>query len=87
MRPRNQPSGVHPDQVKEWLNVILLVILYTLGTVIVVTSLALYITRKEPPNITWLTFAAFLFGLIPSLRADEWLLRNRGKRNEGASDN
>lgn len=57
--------------------------LYTIATVIVCTNLILYVSRQEPPNVTWFAFAAFLYGLAPALRADEWLMRNGNGKNGG----
>lgn len=63
-------------------------IIYSVATSIFATQLALYALRGVEPNVTWIAAAAFLYGLAPALRADEWLLKNgkqNGKQNGGPS--
>jgi hypothetical protein len=71
-----------PDDARAWIRVVRDAVIYSLATVILVTNLVLYVTRAEPPNVTWIAAAAFFYGLAPALRADEWLLRG-GKNGNG----
>jgi hypothetical protein len=75
---------VSPDIVRVWIRVIRDAVLYTVATTILATNLVLYVSRGEPPNLTWISAAAFFYGLVPALRADEWLMRSgRDGRNDG----
>ena len=72
-----------PDLARAWIRVVRDAIIYSIATAIFATQLALYVTRSEEPNVTWITAAAFLYGLAPALRADEWLLRDGKKEANG----
>ena len=84
-----------PELARAWLRVGRDILIYLMATVILTVSLVLYVVRDEPPDYLWIGAAAFLYGLAPALRADEWLLRNgngkngngrSGKNGEGAPD-
>ena len=72
-----------PDVFRAWIRVGRDLLLYTVGTVIVSVNLFLYASEGRAPNYTWIAFAAFLYGLPPTFRADEWLLRKNGKNGNG----
>ena len=78
-------QAVTPELARAWLRVARDVLIYMMATVILGTSLALYVIRDEPPNYTYIAAALFLYGLAPALRADEWLFRN-GKNGNGKKD-
>ena len=82
-----------PDLARAWLRVGRDILIYLMATIILSVSLVLYVVRDEPPDYLWIGAAAFLYGLAPALRADEWLLRNgngkngrSGKNGEGAEN-
>lgn len=70
---------MNPDSVRIWIRVIRDAALLTFGSVIILEQLYRNLMAGEPPNATWLAFAAFLFGLVPAFRLDEWLFK--GGRN------
>ena len=72
-----------PEQARAWIRVIRDGILILAGSSIIGVSLILYVTRDEPPNVTWLGLAGVFFGLGAALRADEWLLRDRNGSGNG----
>lgn len=68
-----------PERARAWLRVIRDGVIYAMATIILGVNVILYVTRSEPPNVTWIGAAVFLYGLAPALRADEWLLKDHGQ--------
>jgi hypothetical protein len=79
-----------PEGVRVWIRVCRDALLIVFGSAIILVQLYRNFTTGEPPNVTWLGFAAFLFGLVPAFRLDEWLFKGDrngnggGKRNGGS---
>ena len=76
---------MNPDSVRVWLRVIRDAALIAFGSAIIIVQLWRNFQTGEPPNVTWLAFAAFLFGLVPAFRFDEWLFK--GARNGNGNGN
>ena len=76
-----------PDQIRIWLRVIRDAALVVFGSAIIIVQLWRNLQTGEPPNATWLAFAAFLFGLVPAFRFDEWLFRGKNGNGNGNGDN
>lgn len=74
---------MEPELVRQWLRVGRDVVIYALATAAISVQLVRTFQDGAAPNVTWLGFAAFLFGLVPAIRADEWLFRGgeRGNRD------
>ena len=73
------------DRARAWIRVVRDAVLVVTGVAMFATVLALYITRKEPPNLTLLGAAAACLGLGVILREGEGFFQRNGngkKRNE-----
>jgi len=74
-----------PELVRVWIRVIRDVIIYSLATSAVLVQLYRNLRTGEPPNLAWLGFAAFLFGLVPAFRLDEWIFKGNGGNRRGSN--
>lgn len=79
-------SMVNPDQIRPWIRVVRDALLILFGSAIVIEQLTRNFLTGDPPNVTWLGFAAFLFGLVPAFRLDEWLFKG-GRNGNGGGKN
>lgn len=65
-----------------WIRVARDLFLLLAAAAVILVQLYRNLQTGEAPNVTWLAFAAFLLGLVPAFRFDEWLFKNgNGKRN------
>lgn len=73
----------NPDDVRTWLRLGRDFVVYGWASAIVAVQLYRNAAYGDPPNLSWLGFAAFLFGLVPAIRLDEWIFRSgNGRKHE-----
>lgn len=72
-----------PEVVRAWIRVIRDAVLVAAGTAMFATVIALYVIRREPPNLTLIGAAGACLGLGVLLRSGELIIRENGKSNGG----
>lgn len=76
-------ASPNPEAIRVWLRVARDVFLLVAAVAIIGVQLWRNFETGEAPNVTWLAFAAFLLGLVPAFRLDEWLFKNGRNGNGG----
>lgn len=76
-------ARLDPEAFRVWIRVARDVFLLLASIAIIGVQLYRNFQTGEAPNVTWLAFAAFLLGLVPAFRLDEWLFKNGRNGNGG----
>lgn len=78
-------ARLDPEAFRVWIRVARDVFLLVASIAIIGVQLYRNFQTGEAPNVTWLAFAAFLLGLVPAFRLDEWLFKGNGNGKSGGS--